>query len=790
MDLAPALEKLQDRHGVNHHALWMVTRLGGPHLLAPLLEAAKKTPPGHGVIEALARWPSATDAEAELVRRALEDAFAVKGVLTRPCVEGLARLARPESIAVFTRLLVEGWQSPDFTSRLLAIVGLARIGTPASVPALAHALTGKVGGSFLFLDTCSWDQLRERTAESLPCKGAGNVHVPTLAAWALGKTRVPEALPPLVEALQRTFGEETFYETAVAALLQVTPDYMEHLRPLLPKLAKEGLAVLALTNPSAHLQEFRAALGDSREWVRFGAAYGLAAAGWNEGVPVLRELLRKWLTDPPLRRAVLDAAGRLRIRELLPEIFEKATGKDAELRDAAAGALQSILEEMSTDELLALAHPERWSKKDVAACVQSILASGPVVRTPAVVGLLRAAESTLAPALDQALDGGAILRSRRALADLLVDSGLARDPSPWLRRVDDRNPWGADFALVVMSVSSNPAYETRLLELLEQVPTTGSIGKLFRVDKTKKPDYVRRKVMTCLALATCGTEAAIGPLLKWTGDPNPNIRAAAAAALVEVGLRHLAASRAAGVPGALLPLWSVESYSLRAALARYFGEVGWAPSASILAGAAEEIYGSGPFARYREVLCAALARLGASVPPPPSPERERELLTRDVGADPLEEERFRELLRFETLMKHLILDYEKPESVHMAFEVLAASQAPCCALCLAQAERKVAVSFSETVSGVGGLKERTRTVGVPVCSACGHSWEGSTFTPASFPEKDGARVPAFINRRYGTMVVDNAWLATGTYSARRIFMAGLADVERTDPSALEPLTTA
>lgn len=791
--LSAAIQRLESKGAVDRRSVWQVGRLAGPDTLPRLLAALRKTSsPAPGLVEALGRLPITSAAEMEEACQAVEDALAGKHAPVLPCVEALTRFAQPRSISVFTRLLVENWQFPDVTSRLLAIVALAKIGSAAGLPPLLHALAGRVSSGVL--DTCTWNQLVQRTEMPLPVYGGGDVSVPTLAAWALGRTGSPEAIAPLVEALRKRAMDKEFQQVAMFALTDVTSGYMDHLRPMLNDfLARVRYAVfLALRRkaPAAHLEEFRAALQDSDEWVRFAAACGLALAGSNEGVPALLALLDKWLTDPKLKPAIYSEVAQLRMRDMLPEAFNRATmswKSDASLRAAATQAVRSIVSGMSTEELLAVARPERWVKKDVSARMKGVLSSGLVGRAPALVGVLGAAEDTILPVLNDTLDKATpIVRSRPAVADLLVASGLARDLKPWIRRLDDKNPYVSELAFVVLNVSRDPACQPRLLEILEQVPTTGALGRLFGVDKTKKPDYVRRKVLTCVALSSCGTEAALSPLLKWIGQANTSIRVAAGAALVEVSLRHLSTSQAAGVPEALLTLWSVRSYSLRAALAFYFGQAGYERAAPSIASELEEAYGAGPFARYREVLITALSRMNAAMPPAPSPAREIDVLAREVKDKPEDDGRFRELLKFETLMTHSYLDYEKADPAHLAFQVYPRIMPQCCAVCLGEPERTLTLSFAEAVSGVSGVRTITRFVPVPMCSRCRHVSDASgEFTPMSMEKKDGVWAPAFVNPRYATMALDNAWLATGTYYGRRIFMAGLADVVESVPAATD-----
>jgi hypothetical protein len=289
--------------------------------------------------------------------------------------------------------------------------------------------------------------------------------------------------------------------------------------------------------------------------------------------------------------------------------------------------------------------------------------------------------------------------------------------------------------------------------------------------------HVRRKLLACIALGGCGTQAAFDVLEKLVKGDDQEVRVCAGIALAEIGCRYVQESIAANIMGIIEPLWQERSYAVRAALVQYCAEIGYRAIAPKAVRELRVTYGDGPFAAYRALMATALGQLkdpatdealaeaALGDPSPLVSEVSRKAYTNVTGKPTSDsflshEEATR---RYRTHFADQIADDVWANSEFtIRTNLYTPGAVHRCAICRSHPETFVRVSHQAQI----GDTIYTYSVGVPVCNAC----QVDSFPPAllSMPSDKDWRI-AFGNAGFTIMNRDNTWLATNFASARSIF---------------------
>jgi HEAT repeat protein len=164
--------------------------------------------------------------------------------------------------------------------------------------------------------------------------------VRTTAARSLGKLRVPEAVPPLLEAVA---ARRIPPALAGWALLQIGPSALPRLRTALdaqePVNRAGAVRMLGFLGDAADAQSIEERLLDTSGQVRAAAARSMARIGSSRNVPALLVALDDRL--PVVRVAAAEALGRLRVQSV-DRLLEHARDDRFDVSRAAARAAASI----------------------------------------------------------------------------------------------------------------------------------------------------------------------------------------------------------------------------------------------------------------------------------------------------------------------------------------------------------------------------------------------------------------------------------------------------------------
>jgi HEAT repeat protein len=411
------------------------------------------------------------------------------------------------------------------------------------------------------------------------------------ASWRVRKAALEllleapaDAILPLLVAGLRDEGNAGRRNSAMEALVRLGPAAVPALAPLVgdpdPDLRKfvvdalgniEDAAVPALLraaledadeNVSAAAAEFLGRrrdaaavpallrrLGEGGGWLTFGCLRALGEIGDPAAAPAITALLG----EPGLRKAALEALGRVGGGPAAQHLLDALFSRDRGLRRVAALALHALAPRVG------------------AADAEQLAAAVGAQADGAFLAFLREALGQEDARLRAAATWLLGLAPGAAAVPILLDAlpNAAEQDQERLALVIDRLPASALPALIERLLDPAPAVRLRLAEALGRRGCREAVPDLMTLLKDQT-GHVRAAAAT--ALGRIGEPAAVAALAGLLGDPFPDVRAAGMDAIVAVGGADEA--RRGLVLALLEPGFSAADAGLAAAAVRIAGRLG------------------------------------------------------------------------------------------------------------------------------------------------------------------------------------------------------------------------
>jgi len=472
--------------------------------------------------------------------------------------------------------------SPDDEVRHAAVQGLRGTGLEG-----LSCLIGALGDASWRVRKAALDLvLLAPAAESLPLLveglrdegNAGRRNSSMEALVRLGSAAVP-ALAPLV-----TDPDHDLRKFVVDALGNIES-------PAVPALLRAALEDPE-ENVSAAAAEFlgrrcdRAAvpallrrLGESGGWLTFGCLRALGEIGDVAAAPAVAALL----SEPGLRKAALEALGRVGDDQAVPHLLEALFSSDRGLRRVAALAVHRIL-------------PRLGSGPAAAALAAGVSARSDAAFFEFLRGMLGQEDPQVRAAAATLLGFAPGARMVSILLDVLPQA--AEQDQELIAGVLGGLP-DADLSLLVARLPDpSPVVRLRLAGVLGRRGCREAVPLLLTL-LADGIGHVRSAAAT--ALGRIGDPAAVGPLVGLLRDPYPDVREAGQEAIVAVG--RSGQSLPGLVPTLLEPHFTDADEGFAAAAVRITGRLGGAGLIARLAPALRDARG--------EIRRAAVEAIGA-----------------------------------------------------------------------------------------------------------------------------------------------------------------------------------
>lgn len=169
-----------------------------------------------------------------------------------------------------------------------------------------------------------------------------------LAAQALGDSEDPEAIPPLLAAMEQTYGMIAGGGVLARALVDLravwsAEAFIKTLSDARVYVRRASAEALGWLRDERAVQALVDALGDESIGVRIEASWALGEIGDLAAVsPLVRAMCDE---DPNVRRSVADSLGTLGDPKARPALEKALSDQDGGVRAAAEGALTRLLRE-------------------------------------------------------------------------------------------------------------------------------------------------------------------------------------------------------------------------------------------------------------------------------------------------------------------------------------------------------------------------------------------------------------------------------------------------------------
>lgn len=263
----------------------------------------------------------------------------------------LDRLSDPDVVAQLLTALEEARTAPE---RADVEALLARLGTPALDPLLAHAATVRAPHIRALLDDAITRLAASNTAELARLIERAAPEVSVEAIRRAAALRSPAAVAPIAQVLangtleQRQAAVPALAAIATPGALQILERAIEDDDRALRSLAVEALAARQHRPAAARIErairEWVARTGSSAERTTFFDAF--ATLGGDDAVPALdallnrRDLLRR-AEEPATRASAALALGRIGTEQATVALGRAANDKDVVVRTAVARAMRA-----------------------------------------------------------------------------------------------------------------------------------------------------------------------------------------------------------------------------------------------------------------------------------------------------------------------------------------------------------------------------------------------------------------------------------------------------------------
>jgi len=610
--------------------------------------------------------------------------------------------------------------------------------------------------------TSDWQWLGEEFAIALPLR-EGVVDVPLLAAWAMGENRHAAAAPVLQQMLDtRKANGRVFARAVVIALATIKGEEVADGLLGLARHNRGGVryaAVWAMGRLYAHrfAKELRAALADRDSSVKLAAARALARTGSREGASIVLKFMNGWFTAADLREEAFEAAQDMLLLDALPSLGSwVCQTSNRQLRQTAGVALTHILTKTPDEKVTSAAHEQGQSAKSLLRQVNALFELEVEGAGRAAARLITVGGEDLVRRLERSSEDRWFASANPQAIRALRAAGKGGDASVWMKRLMHKNEEIAEGAAYALYNIGDKACEATLLK-----------------ESLDNKNH-RRRMYALIALGGCGTPRVLEKLKPLVSGNDRQVAVCAGIALAEIGARYLAESTATGTPAAIVTLWSVESFTVRAALVQYLALAGYQEIVPKAVDEMRNAYGDGPFAAYRAVMARALGLLKnqsavtalaeAALGDPNSmvadtARRAYNNVTGqsvDTGSVSQAEATARYLKRFNEL---LLIDVLADQGTSVAGSLFRPGIVWCCAICRSRAERFVRMEDrAQRASMI-----YTYRVGIPVCWAC----HIDGLPPADLIYLRDWSIE-FRNPGFATMNTDASWLATSGFALSNV----------------------